>query len=100
MADGLSAPAGWHVADDVVWAGEETVRLYHYVTGEFRSLNNTGSAIWRLMASGADNERIALVLTHALAGGDASTFTRVSRDVNAFLAALAEHDIVVAAQEV
>ena len=97
MADGNLTPTGWHVADDVVWAGEETVRLYHYVTGEFRSLNNTGSAIWRLMAGGADNERIALVLTRTLAGGDAGAFRRISRDVGAFLAALAEHDIVVAA---
>ena len=96
MADGHLRPVGWQVAHDVVWAGEETVRLYHYATGEFRALNNTGSAIWRLMAGGADNERIALVLTHTLADGRADAFARISRDVDAFLCTLAEHHIVVA----
>jgi Coenzyme PQQ synthesis protein D (PqqD) len=96
MADEGRRPACWRIAEDVVWAGEETVRLYHYTTGEFRALNITGSAIWRLMAGGADNERITLVLTHTLADGRADAFARISRDVDAFLSTLAEHHIVVA----
>jgi hypothetical protein len=89
----------WQVSDDVVWAGEETVRLLHVATGEFRSLNHTGSAIWCLMASGADNKRIAMELTQKLAGGNPGSFPKIARDVESFLSKLAEHHIVVATRE-
>jgi hypothetical protein len=84
----------WRVCDDVVWVGEETVRLYHVATGEFRSLNSTGSAIWCLMASGADTARIASELGRELAGGDPATLQVIAADVESFLSGLAEHHIV------
>lgn len=89
----------WRVCEDVVWAGEETVRLYHVGTGEFRSLNPTGSAIWCLMASGADTDRIAGELTAKLAGGDPAAFPVIAGDVASFLSELAEQRIVVATLE-
>jgi Coenzyme PQQ synthesis protein D (PqqD) len=86
--------AGWQVSQDVVWAGEETVRLLHVGTGEFRSLNHTGSAIWCLMADGADNEKIA----RRLARGNSGVLAQIAGDVASFLAQLAECGIVVAAR--
>ena len=88
------ATTRWRVCDDVVWVGEETVRLYHVATGEFRSLNAAGSAIWCLMASGADTERIAGELGQKLAGGDPATLQLIAADVESFLSGLAEHHIV------
>jgi hypothetical protein len=84
----------WRVCDDVVWVGEETVRLYHVATGEFRSLNSAGSAIWCLMASGADTARIAAELGQKLAGGDPAALQVIADDVESFLSGLAEHHIV------
>ena len=89
----------WQVSEDVVWAGEETVRLLHVATGEFQSLNHTGSAIWCLMAGGADNMRIASELTRKLAVGKPGAFPEIARDVDSFLSQLAERRIVVAARE-
>jgi len=86
----------WRVSQDVVWAGEETVRLYHVATGEFRSLNPTGSAIWCLMAGGSDTARIAGELTEKLAGGNPDAFPLISGDVESFLSELAQQHIVVA----
>jgi Coenzyme PQQ synthesis protein D (PqqD) len=86
----------WRVSEDVVWAGEEPVRLYHVATGEFRSLNRTGSAIWCLMAGGADNGQIADALTQKMAGGDPAAFPVIAGDVASFLTDLAEQSIVVA----
>ena len=86
--------AGWQVSHDVVWAGEETVRLLHVGTGEFRSLNHTGSAIWCLMAAGADNENIA----RRLARGNPAALAEIAGDVASFLAQLAECGVVVAAR--
>jgi hypothetical protein len=96
---GRVTTTGWQVSEDVVWAGEETVRLLHVATGEFRSLNHTGSAIWCLMAGGADNKRIASELTRKLAGGNPGAFPKIARDVESFLSQLAEHRIVVAVRE-
>jgi hypothetical protein len=86
----------WAVSEDVVWAGEEPVRLYHVGTGEFRSLNRSGSAIWCLLAGGADSDQIASELTVKMAGGDQSALPVIASDVASFLAELADQQIVVA----
>jgi hypothetical protein len=86
----------WRVSEDVVWVGEEPVRLYHVATGEFRSLNRTGSAIWCLLAGGADTEQIASELTQKMAGGDPAAFPLIAGDVATFLTELADQHIVVA----
>lgn len=86
----------WAISQDVVWAGDEPVRLYHVGTGEFRSLNRTGSAIWCLLARGADRDQIASELTVKMAGGDRSALPVIAEDVASFLAELADQQIVVA----
>jgi Coenzyme PQQ synthesis protein D (PqqD) len=87
----------WQVSEDVVWAGEDTVRLYHVGTGEFRSLNPTGSAIWCLLAGGASAAQIAGELTRKLAGGNPAALSMITDDVGLFLSELAAQQIVVAA---
>jgi len=86
----------WAVSEDVVWAGEEPVRLYHVGTGEFRSLNRSGSAIWCLLAGGADSDQIPSELTVKMAGGDQSVLPLIAGDVASFLAELADQRIVIA----
>jgi hypothetical protein len=91
--------AGWRVSEDVVWAGEDTVRLYHVATGEFRSLNRTGSAIWCLMATGADSGQITDELAQKMGGGEPAAYAMIAGDVESFLSELAAQHIVVATME-
>jgi len=88
--------AGWTVSDDVVWAGEDTVRIYQLTTGQFQSLNGTGSSIWCLMAGGKETEQIAQELTNQLAGGDPAAYLEILSDVQGFLLSLARQNMVVA----
>lgn len=87
---------GWTVSDDVVWAGDDTVRIYNVTTGQFQSLNGTGSSIWFLIASGKDTQQIAEELNDRLAGGDPVAYREILTDVQSFLMSLAEQNMVVA----
>lgn len=89
--------ARWQVCEDVVWAGEDGVRLYHAGTGEFETLNETGSAIWCLMASGKDPDEIADELAEKHAGGDSLARRHIAVEVRGFLSALADRRMVVGA---
>jgi hypothetical protein len=86
----------WRVSSDVVWAGEDNVRLYNVETGAFQTLNATGSAIWCLMAAGKDTAAIAEELTRRLAGGNREAYQEIAMDVADFLRTLAIQDMVVA----
>jgi hypothetical protein len=87
---------GWRVSADVVWAGDDAVRLYNAATGQFQSFNGTASEIWCLMASGKDTHQIAGELTDKLAGGDSRAYQEILSDIQAFLLELAEQRIVLA----
>lgn len=84
------------ISDSVVWAGDDTIRIYHVDAGQFQSLNGTGSSIWSLMAEGRDTDQIARELTDRLAGGDPIAYREIRGDVEGFLYGLAEQDMVVA----
>ena len=84
------------VSDSVVWAGDDTIRIYHVDAGQFQSLNGTGSSIWSLMAAGKDTHQIAQELTDRLAGGDPEAYRQIRGDVESFLYGLAEQNMVVA----
>ncbi|GAA5194531.1 hypothetical protein GCM10023322_59170 [Rugosimonospora acidiphila] len=86
----------WRVSADVVWAGEDSVRLYNVESGAFQTLNPTGSAIWCLMAGGKDTTAIAEELTQRLAGGSREAYQEIAMDVEDFLRALAGQQMVVA----
>jgi hypothetical protein len=84
------------VSDSVVWAGDDTIRIYHVDLGQFQSLNGTGSSIWTLMAEGLDTHQIARRLTDRLAGGDPVAYREIRGDVEHFLHGLAKQHMVVA----
>jgi coenzyme PQQ synthesis protein D (PqqD) len=84
------------ISDSVVWAGDDTIRIYHVDAGQFQSLNGTGSSIWCLMASGMDTHQIAQELTDRLAGGDPVAYREIRGDVESFLYGLAGQNMVVA----
>jgi len=92
-------PVAYTVSDSVVWAGDETIRIYHVDAGQFQSLNGTGSSIWSLMAGGKDTHQIAQELTDRLAGGDPGAYREIRGDVESFLSGLAEQHMVVADTE-
>ena len=73
------------ISDSVVWAGDDTIRIYHVDAGQFQSLNGTGSSIWSLMASGLDTHQIAQQLTDHLAGCDPVAYREIRVDVESFL---------------
>ncbi|MET8147145.1 PqqD family protein [Actinoplanes sp. NPDC049668] len=87
------------VSDSVVWAGDDTIRIYHVDAGQFQSLNGTGSSIWSLMASGMDTHQIARELTDRLAGGDPAAYRAIRGDVEHFLYGLAKQNMVIADTE-
>jgi len=91
--------ARWDVSEDVVWAGEEGVRLYHAGTGEFQTLNETGSAIWCLMAGGKDADEIADELAEKHADGHPLARRHIAGEVRGFLRGLADRRMVVGAGE-
>ena len=82
------------ISDSVVWAGDDTIRIYHVDAGQFQSLNGTGSSIWSLMASGMDTHQIAQELTDRLAGGDPVAYRQIRSDVESFLNGLAKQHMV------
>jgi hypothetical protein len=84
------------ISDSVVWAGDDTIRIYHVDAGQFQSLNGTGSSIWSLMARGMDTHQIAQELTDRLAGGDPVAYREIRGDVESFLHGLAEQNMVIA----
>jgi hypothetical protein len=90
--------ARWRVSDDVVWAGDEGVRLYNAGTGEFQTLNETGSAIWCLMAGGKDADQIAEELAEEHGGGHPLAKQHIAEEVGSFLRVLADQKMVVRAE--
>jgi hypothetical protein len=89
--------ARWQVAVDVVWAGEDTVRLYNAATGTFQTLNDTGSAIWMLMIAGNDADQIARELGGRHGAGEPLAQQLIARDVASFLRGLATQQVITAA---
>jgi hypothetical protein len=89
--------AQWQVSADVVWAGEDTVRLYNAATGTFQTLNDTGTAIWLLMVAGKDADQIARELGERHGAGESLAQQLISRDVASFLSGLATQQVITAA---
>lgn len=74
------------ISDSVVWQETaEGISLYHIETGDFRTLNETATRIWALVA--ADGERDAVIsrLSREFAGSNAAMGGRVRADIEEFL---------------
>ena len=77
------------VSDAVIW--QETadgVSLYHTETGDFRTLNETGAKIWKLVDSDGEREHVICKLSHEYAGSNAAMCKQVRQDVEEFIAGL------------
>ncbi|ASW53567.1 PqqD family protein [Plantactinospora sp. KBS50] len=91
----MTTGTAFEVSDDVVWAGDDTVRLYNVNTGQFQSLNGSASQIWCLMAAGRDPGQIADELAAKLAGGDPLARAEILSDVHDFLGGMAAKEMVI-----
>lgn len=87
----------WSISEDVVWAGEQAVRLYYVADGEFHTLNGTGSAIWNLVAEGLSTDEIVAKLAGEYSSGDPQERRIIESDVREFLREMSEKEALVPA---
>ncbi|MBT2226700.1 PqqD family protein [Nonomuraea sp. NEAU-A123] len=83
------------ISDAVIW--QETsggISLYHAETGDFRTLNETGSRIWALVASDGEREPIVSKLSHEFAGDNIAVSVRILKDVQEFLGSMIEQGLI------
>ncbi|MEU7746679.1 MULTISPECIES: PqqD family protein [unclassified Nonomuraea] len=83
------------ISDSVIW--QETaggISLYHAETGDFHTLNETGSRIWELVASDGEREPIVAKLSHEFAGDNLAMSVRVLKDVQEFLGSMIERGLI------
>jgi hypothetical protein len=84
------------VSDAVIWQQTgEGVSLYNTETGDYLSLNATGAQIWVLMASDGALEPVISKLSLLYAGPDAELGSRISAEVNEFIASMVEGGLLV-----
>ncbi|MEW9532573.1 PqqD family protein [Microbispora sp. NPDC049125] len=83
------------INDAVIWQETaEGVSLYHTETGDFRTLNATGSRIWMLVASDGEREPIVAKLSREFAGSNAAVSRRIQADVRTFIGTMIESDLI------
>ncbi|MFC4533337.1 PqqD family protein [Sphaerisporangium dianthi] len=83
------------ISDAVVWQETaEGVSLYHTETGDFRTLNETGSRIWMLVASDGDREPVASKLSREFAGDNTAVLRRILVDVHEFIGTLIDDGMI------
>ncbi|MDF5759116.1 PqqD family protein [Spongiactinospora sp. TRM90649] len=83
------------ISDAVVW--QETadgISLYHTETGDFRTLNETGSRIWMLVASDGEREPVGTKLSHEFAGTHTGMLRRILTDVDEFIGSMVENGFI------
>lgn len=79
------------VSDSVIWhENAGGVSLYHTETGDFHTLNETGSKIWILIASHGEWEPIISKLLDEFAGNNSAVTIRILTDAKAFLCSMIE----------
>lgn len=91
----------WSLDPNVVWIDDiNEVRLYIASTSEFRTLNETGAAIWRLLVEGSSLSRIveALAETYNAANGDDRLL--LQRDAEEFISQLMQEGVIFTSEPV
>lgn len=74
------------ISNTVIWHEiEKIVSLYDTKSGEFYTLNDTGSKIWILVATGGDWKPITSKMVEDFAGNDTRAIIRILTEVKAFL---------------
>jgi hypothetical protein len=83
------------INDAVIWQETaEGISLYHTETGDFRTLNATGSRIWMLVESDGEREPIVSKLSREFAGSNAAVSWRIHTDVQNFIGTMIENDLI------
>jgi hypothetical protein len=90
----------WTISEDVVWAGDQSVRLYDINTGDFQTLNGSASAIWGLVAEGRSTDEIISSLVEKYSSGDPREQQVIEQDVREFLADMSEKQVLLPAEVV
>lgn len=84
------------VSDAVIWQETgEGVSLYNTETGDYVTLNGTGAQIWVLVASDGAREPVISKLSLLYAGPNAELESRISADVDHFIASMVEGGLLV-----
>lgn len=84
------------VSDAVIWQEtDEGISVYNTETGDFVSLNGTGAQIWVLVASDGAREPVISKLSLLYAGPDKELGSRISADVDEFIASMLEGGLLV-----
>ncbi|MFC5830951.1 PqqD family protein [Nonomuraea insulae] len=82
------------ISDAVVWQETgEGISLYHTETGDFRTLNETGSKIWLLVANSGEAQPVASALSREFAGTNATLIKRIVVDVHEFIGTMVEQGL-------
>lgn len=84
----------WTISPDVVWAGDQSVRLYDVNSGDFQTLNGSASAIWALIAEEFTTDEIVDRLVEKYSSGDPREKKIIERDVREFLAEMSEKQVL------
>ncbi|WP_185949411.1 PqqD family protein [Microbispora sp. KK1-11] len=83
------------ISEAVIWQETgEGVSLYNTETGDFHSLNDTGSRIWRLVASDGEREPVMFKLSREFAGSNSAMSRRIVADVEEFIGAMIEQGLI------
>ncbi|GIH67934.1 PqqD family protein [Sphaerimonospora thailandensis] len=83
------------ISDAVIWQEtEDRVSLFHTETGDFNTLNETGSRIWQLVVSDGEREPIALKLSREFAGNNPAVSRRILTDVQEFIDMMLETGLI------
>ncbi|GIH48518.1 PqqD family protein [Microbispora rosea] len=83
------------ISEAVIWQETgEGVSLYHTETGDFHSLNDTGSRIWKLVASDGEREPVMFKLSREFAGSNSAMSRRIVADVEEFIGTMIEQGFI------
>lgn len=83
------------VSDTVIWQEtEEGISVYNTETGDFVSFNGTAAQIWVLVASDGDRDPVVSKLSLLYAGRNAELSSRISADVDQFIASMIEDGLL------
>jgi PqqD family protein of HPr-rel-A system len=86
----------WAVSPSVVWSesGDE-IRLYDTVSGDFQTLNATGTAIWRRIADTGDQDAVVAALADEFGAQDDNQRQLIASDTERFIRGLADRGLIV-----
>jgi PqqD family protein of HPr-rel-A system len=85
----------WAVNPSVVWSeSSDEIRLYDTASGNFQTLNPTGTAIWRRIADTGDQDAIVAALAEEFGARDDNQRHLIASDTERFIHGLADLGLI------